>query len=295
MKKIKISPNEKNLILEMHQKKSALIIEQSIKYGMKDSGGSTKIKDLQTKLGLKNAQGKSLATGYFGDMTASALSSKYPDLYKGKNDIIDDQKYQKIISRIGTQTTNQNQNQNRNQTQTQTTQGGVKLTNTKITLNFGSLWKSTPGTVGADKIFAGIMPAAVKESPGSFGNACATRLSLGMLANGVKPDQQYLTEKDWEFNGTIYKKKSPITVRASSTPDYLKRNFGPPSFTGPNTQANVEKYIRGRNAVFVLTEVPQWIKAKISGHVDLVNSQLQCNNHCYWGEDYPGKLQVWYF
>lgn len=258
-----------------------VIQEQSIKYGMKDSAGSTKIKNLQQKLDLKSASGKKMTTGYFGNLTASALLQKVPRLYKNKETVIDDRLYQQIMSSLPEPPRNQERRQ----------QGqDVTVTNTKVGLNFNALWNNFPKGAAADQIFPGIFPELYKDMPESFKNACATRLSLALNNLGVKPIAQYKTMSDWSYQGVNYKKGLPITVRAKDTPNYLNSVFGPPSFKGPNTPENVDKYIKGKNAIFVITNVPRW---SATGHVDVVNSKMQCGHACYLGE-VGGILQAWY-
>ena len=73
-----------------------------IKHGMVDSGNSDKIRRLQIALKIKSPKtGRPLATGRFGDLTSSALRAKVPDLYSGKDDVIDENKYLKIMTRLG--------------------------------------------------------------------------------------------------------------------------------------------------------------------------------------------------
>jgi len=253
---------------------------EPIKFGMKDEGGSTKIMDLQKSLKIKSPKtGGFISTGFFGELTAAALLSKVPDLYKGKNDVIDDNKYNKILAKL--------------KTQPEPVKDDSDKTNNVISsINFGSLWQNFPKNSSANQVFPIIFPTAYKQFPDSFSNLCATRLSLALNNVGVRPIAQFQTEKDLNWNGVTYKKGIPITVRAKSTPAYLKNKFGEPSITFDNTMENVDKYLKGKKGIFVITGVPGW---SATGHADIFfndRNGFTCGHSCHFGEG--GKIQVWY-
>jgi hypothetical protein len=254
--------------------------EQIIKFGTRDESGSTKIKDLQKLLNLKSSSGKSLATGYFGDITANALMRKVPDLYKGKNDTIDPTKYDSIISKLKTLP------------QVEPRREVPSAVKPITSINFPSLWKNFPKNSTAQQIFPIIFPTPYKMSPDSFSNACATRLSLALNNLGVKPPLQFKTEQELKYGGVNYPKGLPITVRAKDTPQYLRRTFGPPSFKGENTQENVNKYLKGKKGIFTITGVPGW---SATGHADIFfdnKGQFSCGTKCYFGAG--GTIQAWF-
>lgn len=260
--------------------------ESGIKYGSKDVPGSSKIKNLQRALGLKSSKtGNPLITGYFGDLTSSALMSKVPEFYKGKNDIIDDRKYNQILQKLGTMT------KQTTPTKKQSTPKTAK--NLVTSIDFNTLWRNFPRGVKSKDVFPAIFPKLYKEKPQEFGNACATRLSLAMNNVGVRPTPEFVTQNDFVWNGVKYSKKIPITTSAKNTPRYLKAKLGNPTFVGENNQENWNKYLKGKKAIFVITGVPGW---RASGHADIVDgtkNNFSCGYACYNGEG--GTLQAWIF
>lgn len=258
-------------------------ISGSLKFGMKDSAGSTKIRDLQKALQIKSPKtGKPISTGYFGDMTVSALLSRVPDLYKGKNDVIDDNKYLKIIEKLKTLPP----------PKPQPVPGGGTTANVIKSINFGSLWQNFPKNSSASQIFPIIFPTAYNKFPDSFANACATRLSLALNNVGVKPPAQFKTENPLNWGSVVYKKGIPITVRAKDTPGYLKSVFGAPSFKGENTMENINKHLKGKKGIFTITNVPGW---SATGHADIFfndRNGFTCGHGCYFGAG--GIIQAWF-
>lgn len=263
-----------------------LISEQTsqIKYGMKDTDRNGKISNLQKLLNLKTSSGNPIVTGYFGDMTAKGLMTKVPDIYKSKNDVIDNNKYNQIVSKLRQQST---------QTKTNSTPTiKPKLTNNIIkSIKFSNLWNNFPKNSYGTDIFPKILPKQYKIAPKEFGNACATRLSLALNNLGIKPDSQFRTDNEFTWNGIKYKKGIPLTVTASATPKYLIRYFGQPSYDGPNNWDYINKYIKGKKAIFVLTKVPGW---RATGHADILDStkNFVCGSSCHFGEG--GRLQAWF-
>lgn len=160
-------------------------------------------------------------------------------------------------------------------------------------ISFDSLWNNFPKDSSAYDIFPGIMPRTYSAAPNEFGNACATRLSLAMNNVGVSPDSHFRTEKDWTYDGVLYPKNKPITASAARTPSYLRRSFGAPTYTFENTDQNVEKFLSGKDAFFVITNVPGW---RASGHADIVRKErvgplFKCGQACHFGEG--GTIQAW--
>jgi len=256
--------------------------ESVIKFGMKDKAGNTKIADLQRALKIKSARtNKFIVTGFFGDLTNDTLLQKVPDLYSGKNDVINDDKYNRIIAKLKTLPDSPNERNDR-----------TGNTNYISSINFNSLWKNFPKGSQAGEIFPIIFPTAYAQYPDSFANLCATRLSLALNNVGIKPTPQFKTEKDLNWGGVTYKKGQPITVRAKSTPQYLKNYFGNPSVTFENTEENAKKYLKGKKGIFVITGVPGWTA---TGHADIFfdnNNTFECGHSCYFGSG--GKLQAWF-
>jgi hypothetical protein len=180
-----------------------------------------------------------------------------------------------------------------------------KPQNIVTSINFNSLWSNFPKNSSAYEIFPIIFPKEYEKFPDSFGNACATRLSLALNKLGVKPLEQFKTQQVFEYDGVSYPKGLPITTMAKDSPEYLKNKFGPPSFDGENTQENIDKELKGKKGIFVITNIPGW---SASGHADIfydanVNSLLSgisgyntpkfnCGHSCYFGEG--GKIQAWF-
>lgn len=180
-----------------------------------------------------------------------------------------------------------------------------KPQNVVTSINFNNLWNNFPKNSKVSEIFPIIFPKEYEKYPESFGNACATRLSLALNKLGIKPTEQFKTQQVLEYDGVSYPKGLPITTMAKDTPEYLKNKFGQPSFKGENTQENIDKYLRGKNGIFTITNVPGW---SASGHADIffdenVNSLLSnisgynsprfnCGHSCHFGEG--GTIQVWF-
>lgn len=168
------------------------------------------------------------------------------------------------------------------------------LTESISSIDFNTLWQNFPGDASAEDIFPKILPKTYEKNPESFSNACATRMSLALNNVGIKPTTQYKTEKEFVWNGVKYQKGIPLTVRATSMKDYLTSKLGSPTFTMSNDDENeVKKKLAGRNAVFVITNVPGW---SATGHVDIAASaggKTRCGNFCHFGEG--GKIFFWVF
>jgi hypothetical protein len=155
-------------------------------------------------------------------------------------------------------------------------------------LDFSSLWNNFPKNSSAYEIFPNIIPKVFNSSPDSFQNACATRLSLALNNIGKRPYAHFITEKDWTYDGVLYPKGKPITTAAKNTPPYLTGLFGRPTYTFENTQENIQKYITGKDVVFVITNVPGW---SASGHVDIHRKDGKCGQACHFDEG--GTMQAW--
>lgn len=254
---------------------------EDIKFGMTDSGGSTKIKELQKAMKLRSTKtGQYIATGHFGELTNAQLMSKVPDLYTGKNDTIDDTKYNQILSKLKTIP------EPRVPPRNEQPSGNVVSS-----INFENLWQNFPKNSYASTIFPIIFPTEYQKYPNEFANLCATRLSLALNNLGVKPTAQLRTQNDLNWNGVVYKKNIPITLRAKDTPQYLKNRFGNPTYTFENTTENTDKFLKAKKGIFVITGVPGWTA---TGHADIFYSTkggFSCGHHCYFGDG--GKIQVW--
>lgn len=160
-------------------------------------------------------------------------------------------------------------------------------------ISFDSLWANFPKKSSAEDLFPNIFPTDYKKTPSTFGNACATRLSLALNNLGIRPKREYKTEVDFTYDGVTYKKESPITTSAWATHQYLTARLGKPTYTMKNTEENVDKYLVGKQAIFVITENPNW---EASGHVDIVDytdGYKKCGYSCHLGAG--GKLQAWVF
>jgi hypothetical protein len=266
-----------------------------IKFGMTDKGGSTKIRDLQKALKIKSPKtGGLISTGFFGGLTNAELLSKVPDLYNGKNDVIDDIKYNQILSKLKSQPETVVPKKKKPQQSNDV----ISSNNVISSINYNNLLRNFPKDSLASDIFPIIFPTAYKQFPKSFGNLCATRLSLALNNMGIRPPSQFETEKDLNWKGVTYKKGLPITVRAKDTPNYLKSKFGEPSLIMNNTLENTNKYLYGKKGIFVLTNVPGWTA---TGHADIFSSyfnglngekNFSCGKDCHFGEG--GKMQVWF-
>lgn len=194
-----------------------------------------------------------------------------------------------------TQTSNTQSTQANNAQSSETNDGKNYIKS----FSFDSLWNNFPKDSSARDIYPVIFPKEYEKDPGTFGNACATRLSLTLNNLGLKPPRDWQTQQDFTWDGVTYKKGSHVVAAALRTPGYLKSLLGTPTFEGENTIENVKKHIYGKKAIFVLTKVPTFQTAK--GHVDVVDytkkspvcaSKLN-ESSCYFGEG--GNLYVWAF
>jgi hypothetical protein len=159
-------------------------------------------------------------------------------------------------------------------------------------ISFDDLWNNFPKNSTPYDIFPIIFPNEYQKSPGSFMNACATRLSLALNKVGVKPTLQFKTQQDLKYDGITYPKGIPITTSAIKTPPYLTSNFGEPSFVGENTMENINKYLKGQKGIFTITGVPGW---RASGHADIFindNGEFKCGASCNFGSG--GTIQAWF-
>lgn len=171
-------------------------------------------------------------------------------------------------------------------------EASVNPENVVTNMDFNTLWKNFPNAK-EEEIFPGIFPKQYEKSPGTFQNACATRLCLALIKMGVECGRAFMSEKDWTFNGITYPTKGKnITTGAKSSIEYLKTAFGPPTIDLiDNTPENIEKYFKSNKGIFVITNNPQW--PGISGHADIFNEKGKCGHACYHGSG--GKITAWFF
>jgi LysM repeat protein len=159
-------------------------------------------------------------------------------------------------------------------------------------ISYDNLYNNFPKNSSAKDIFPVIFPKEYKERPHEFQNACATRLSLALNKVGVKPDSKFKTQQPLVYNGIKYDKGLPITASAVQTPPYLKRALGPPSFSGANKMDVLEKNLKGKKGIFVITKVPGW---EASGHADIFSAEsgnFKCGYSCHFGQG--GIIQAWF-
>ncbi|OOF38728.1 hypothetical protein BKK50_11315 [Rodentibacter rarus] len=116
----------------------------------------------------------------------------------------------------------------------------------------------------------------------TFGNACATRLSLGLINANVKIKKEYIVTEG-KFKGKF------ITASAINMVKWLHRNFGDPDETikFPQTYEEIVNAIGDRKGIYaMIPEKPDAFRA--SGHVTLwVNGDvIGGRSHSYYSSAY---------
>ncbi|EGZ45371.1 T6SS effector amidase Tae4 family protein [Neisseria wadsworthii] len=143
--------------------------------------------------------------------------------------------------------------------------------------------KTASGDLPAAQVFASVFGSGYDTR--TFANACATRLSLGLLNAGIQPRKEFPI-KEGKFKG------KSVTTSAVNMVNWLKSYFGTPDVTveNPLNKEAVETKIGNRKGIYAM--LPKSNAAfGASGHVTLWHNRNAVGNNHY--TEYARIIYFW--
>ncbi|MDO4908182.1 T6SS effector amidase Tae4 family protein [Neisseria sp.] len=142
--------------------------------------------------------------------------------------------------------------------------------------------KRHQGDLPASQVFASVFGSGYDTN--TFSNACATRLSLGLLNAGIQPRKEFPV-KEGRFKG------KSVTTSAVNMVNWLRSNFGTPDITveNPITKTAISAKIGNRKGIYAMLP-KSTTEFNASGHVTLWH-----NNSAIGNNDFAAYARVVYF
>lgn len=139
------------------------------------------------------------------------------------------------------------------------------------------------GDLPAPQVFASVFGSTYDIK--TFTNACATRLSLGLLNANIQPRREFPV-KEGRFKG------KSVTTSAANMVNWLRTNFGTSDVTveNPMTKAAISAKIGNRKGIYAM--LPKSSTAfGASGHVTLWHKGSAINDNHY--AEYARVIYFW--
>ena len=149
--------------------------------------------------------------------------------------------------------------------------------------------KSGSDDMPATQVFESIL-AAKDYDPAKFSNACATRVSLGLLEGGMLVNRAFnITNNTHKFKGKGFIASAKDLQAWLSKPTV----FGPsdlPPIPGPTTLAELQRQIGSKNGIYIMLG---GFGAGVSGHATLwIGSQMNVVGGHHYAEA-SGEVHFW--